>query len=321
MRLLRLEDDGNVSLVEKAEENKPDYAILSHRWGDDEDEVTFEDIVGKTGRSKKGYAKICACGAQAKRYGWDLFWVDTCCIDKSSSTELSESCWYQKAQICYAYLEDVFTDSRWFTRGWTLQELLAPSKLVLYNDEWKVIGTKIELADKISKRSNIQQEYLTNNTSFERASIAERMSRASNRKTKRFEDVAYCLLGIFDINMPLLYGEGTKAFQRLQEEIVKRSDDQSILAWSPSSKESKSGSLFAHSPAEFQACGNIVRSFQGELRKPYATTNTGLQIELPLVKGDDLGLCGVLSCQYRNDTMSNLALPLQKVHDNHQYQR
>jgi hypothetical protein len=339
MHLLRMQEDGNVSLEEHAEEDDPPYAILSHRWGNDYVEVTFKDIVENTGRDKRGYAKIRACGEQAKRDGHQLFWVDTCCIDKSSSAELSESInsmwrWYRNSQVCYAYLEDVpangdaaekdatLTASRWFTRGWTLQELLAPSKLVLYDSAWEVIGTKDELADEISKITNINRHYIAQKTSLlEYASVAERMSWASTRQTKRLEDVAYCLLGIFDINMPLLYGEGAKAFQRLQEEIVKRSDDQSILAWSSSSSETNHSKLFAHSPADFAACGDIVRSIQAGPMKPYAITNKGLQVELPIVRGSDDQSCAVLNCRHRNDTFTNLALPLDKGGHGPQYQR
>ncbi|KAL5370906.1 hypothetical protein DPSP01_014602, partial [Paraphaeosphaeria sporulosa] len=274
MRLLRMEEDENVSLDEYAEDDTPPYAILSHRWGKDCDEVTFKDIVENAGRDKRGFAKIRACGEQAKRDGYQFFWVDTCCIDKSSSAELSESInsmwrWYRNSGVCYTYLDDVPTDldapdrnaalaaSKWFTRGWTLQELLAPSRLVLYDVEWNVIGTKDKLADKVSQITNINRDYFSTNNSLQRASFAERMSWASARTTKRLEDIAYCLLGIFDINMPLLYGEGARAFQRLQEEIVKRSDDQSILAWPSSSTETDGDTLFAYSPASFESCGNI----------------------------------------------------------------
>jgi hypothetical protein len=338
MRLLRIEEDGSVSLNEYAKEDKPRFAILSHRWGPNHEEVTFKDMVENTGRDKKGFEKIRACGEQAKRDDYDLFWVDTCCIDKSSSAELSESInsmwrYYRDSGVCYAYLDDVqdgveapkrdaaLAASKWFTRGWTLQELLAPSRLVLYNQEWKVVGTKDELADEISKITNISREYLNTNTPLQWASIAERMSWASTRTTTRLEDRAYSLLGIFDINMPLLYGEGARAFQRLQEEIVKRSDDQSILAWGSSGIDSDGDRLFAYSPDSFRSCGNIVRSVEMGTSKPYTTTNKGLQIDLPLIKDSDHRVQALLNCRKRNDVMANLAIHLRKVGDGRVYER
>jgi hypothetical protein len=340
MRLLRLENNGDVSIDEYAGEDETRYAILSHRWGRDRDEVTFKDMMENTGRDKKGFAKIRACGEQARRDGFDLFWVDTCCIDKSSSAELSESInsmwhWYRESGICYAYLDDVpagveavtkdeaLAASKWFTRGWTLQELLAPSRVVLYDAAWEAIGTRNELRDKISEITNIRSHYLGTDFSLERASIAERMSWASGRTTKRREDIAYCLLGIFDINMPLLYGEGETAFQRLQEEIVKRSDDQSILAWrSPQvSGIFTLGKVFAPSPAAFRTCGNIVRSNEVGPTKPFAITNKGLQIELPVVSRGGNSLSAVLNCRFANDTFANLAIPLRKAGDKDQYER
>jgi hypothetical protein len=339
MRLLRLEDDGDVSIGEYAEEDGLRYAILSHRWGKDQDEVTFKDMVEKTGRDKKGFAKIRACGEQAQRDGFKFFWVDTCCIDKSSSAELSESInsmwrWYRKSGICYAYLDDVpagvsiqerieaLTASKWFTRGWTLQELLAPCKLVLYNSAWEDIGSKDHLAHgmRISGITGISMRYIGPDPSpISSASIAERMSWASTRETKRPEDIAYCLLGIFDINMPLLYGEGQKAFQRLQEEIIKQSDDQSILAWIPATDDwdNISGRLFADSPARFKGCGNIIRTDEAVATKPYSITNKGLHIDLPIVGTPPDKLCGILNCQYSSDTFGHLALPLCKTPDAH----
>lgn len=171
-----------------------------------------------------------------------------CCIDQTSSAELTESInsmfrWYQDAAICYAYLADVAKNlrlstiekrlrkSRWFERGWTLQELIAPSEVVFYSMDWQQVGTKSELAACISDITHIDQLYL-NGANVQLASIAQRMSWAANRETSRDEDVAYCLLGIFDVNMPLIYGEGTKAFQRLQEEIMKAyPEDHTLFAW------------------------------------------------------------------------------------------
>ena len=151
--------------------------------------------------------------------------------------------WYKGAKICYAYLAGVpatlgieiektaFADSRWFKRGWTLQELIGPSDLMFFSREWIEIGTKSFLCEGIAAITGISVKILTGNTSLESTSIAKRMSWASHRSRTRKEDVAYCLMGLFDVNMPLLYGEGARAFIRLEEEIIKHSDDQSLFAW------------------------------------------------------------------------------------------
>lgn len=173
--------------------------------------------------------------------------INRCCIDKTSSAELSEAInsmfrWYQNAQACYAYLADVssdsgpsqepseFSKSRWFTRGWTLQELIAPSNVVFYSRDWHILGTKDQLADLLERITRIDCETLRGQD-LQFVSVSKKMSWAAHRKTSRVEDIAYSLLGIFDVNMPLLYGEGKKAFLRLQEEILKVSNDQTLFAW------------------------------------------------------------------------------------------
>jgi hypothetical protein len=241
MRLLRIEDDGNFGLVEYVGNRIPPYAILSHTWEADYDEVTFKDLTEGTGKNKKGYGKLTYCGKRAANDGLQFFWVDTCCIDKSSSAELSEAinsmyAWYRHADICYAYLSDVhgtsqFCHSRWFERGWTLQELLAPADVLFFNSSWTEIGFKTSLTPIISQRTGIDEMALHDGSSFDTYSIAERMSWAADRQTTRVEDEAYCLMGIFNVNMPLIYGEGRKSFFRLQEELLKRSDDASIFAY------------------------------------------------------------------------------------------
>ncbi|KAK4156166.1 heterokaryon incompatibility protein-domain-containing protein [Chaetomidium leptoderma] len=227
------------------------YAILSHTWA--EDEVTFEDLQSlpkETLAAKKGFAKIYHCCVQAAADGYGWAWVDTCCIDKRSSAELSEAIncmfrWYKNAAICYVYFADVqahatglgdihheLACARWFTRGWTLQELLASREMVLYSRDWKRIGTKHDLAINLAWITGIEVKYLRGVVSLATASVSKRMSWAAQRSTSRTEDIAYCLLGIFDINMPLLYGEGKKAFRRLQEEILKANPaDHTLLAW------------------------------------------------------------------------------------------
>ncbi|KDR68887.1 hypothetical protein GALMADRAFT_39905, partial [Galerina marginata CBS 339.88] len=243
MRLLNV----NTLSVEEFlnEDNCPDYAILSHTWGDGE--VSFQQLQTDAAKSMGGYTKIENCCAQAKQGGFEYVWIDTCCIDKTSSAELSEAInsmyrWYQKARICYVFLSDVPSDedpsaegskfslSRWFTRGWTLQELLAPLLVVFYSSDWVEIGTRSSLREEISKITRIPCEVLMSKPLSE-ISIAQRMSWAAMRQTTKIEDAAYSLLGIFDVNMPTLYGEGWKAFIRLQLEIIKNSEDESLFAW------------------------------------------------------------------------------------------
>jgi hypothetical protein len=340
MRLLNIEDNGEFSLIEYMDEREiPGYAILSHRWGEDSDEVTLKDIRDRTGRTKIGYKKIRACAKQAVEDGLKLIWVDTCCIDKTSSAELSEAInsmwrWYRESKFCYAFLNDVpantsidtmagaiaFSKSQWFTRGWTLQELLAPSEVIFYDAAWQRIGTKDELSKSITDTTKISSYYLASDLSrLAQASIAEKMSWASTRKTKRLEDVAYSLLGIFDINMPLLYGEGAKAFQRLQEEIMKQSDDHSILAWAQIGSSVVVEALLAPSPAHFEKCGNIVRNINVKAIKPYTMTNRGLQAEFRVLShGDEV--IAVLNCRYEDDFFCDLGLTLFK-HNEGQYRR
>ncbi|OTA69980.1 HET-domain-containing protein, partial [Hypoxylon sp. EC38] len=242
-------------LKEFVEGRIPEYAILSHRWGDDE--VSFHEFPNGPHNSQRGgYNKIrefCAQVSPSKLpvsedspwKGFEYVWVDTCCIDKRSSAELSESInsmfkWYQNSGMCCVYLSDVDDDletryfqlenSKWFTRGWTLQELLAPREIQFFSKTWKPLGSRSELVNELSSITKIPLRYLLGGDLSE-ASVAQRMSWASSRVTTREEDIAYCLLGIFDVNMPLLYGEGSKAFIRLQEEIIKQIKDHSILAW------------------------------------------------------------------------------------------
>lgn len=241
MRLLQALGEDDFSLVE-IYNNIPPYAILSHTWGADDDEVTFKDIYKKKGKGKDkpGYAKLRFCAAQAKRDGIQYFWIDTCCIDKSSSTELSEAInsmfkWYQNSSKCYVYLSDVShksTDriliptsiikSRWFTRGWTLQELLAPEKVHFFSMEGRHLGDKTSLVHPIHIATRIPAPVLRG-FALGFISDEEKFSWAEGRQTKREEDAAYCLMGLFHIHMPLLYGEEKQnAFRRLREEIARR---------------------------------------------------------------------------------------------------
>jgi hypothetical protein len=239
MRLLLSQDDGELSLVEFVGSDIPRYAILSHTWGSDDEEVKFMDLVRGTGKAKLGWQKIRFCENQAKRDGLKYFWVDTCCIDKSSSAEISEAInsmfrWYQNASRCYVYLTDVsasiltqdsqvFRRSRWFTRAWTLQELLAPISVEFFSVEGEELGDKIALVRELHQITGIPIEALQGRP-LAQFSIEERLSWAGSRMTTRDEDSAYSLLGIFDVHMPMLYGEGrVNALKRLQQEISSHS--------------------------------------------------------------------------------------------------
>ena len=250
MRLLQRNNAGEFVLTKDfVRYNEiPQYAILSHTWRErEEEEVTFKDLIDGTGKEKAGYDKIRFCGEQAERDGLRYFWVDTCSIDKSNSVELQEAInsmfrWYQHAAKCYVYLSDVsaskrkacdqsseftwestFRGSRWFTRGWTLQELLAPGSVEFFSREGKLLGNKRTLERQIHEITGISLLALQG-TPLSTFGVNERLSWAENRQTTRSEDEAYSLLGIFDIHMPLIYGEGRdNAFKRLREEIDKPS--------------------------------------------------------------------------------------------------
>jgi hypothetical protein len=263
MRLLKLEGDGGFSLVEVYGDEIPEYAILSHTWGTPSEEVTFADVMERTGTAKIGYRKLLFCAKQAAADRLQHMWIDTCCIDRSSSAELSECInsmfrWYSEAVKCYVYLADVstaegsrstgevnwkraFRKSRWFTRGWTLQELLAPTTVEFFSKEGDKIGDKKSLVARIHKITGISVQALEGK-GLSDFSVNERLSWAQNRQTKREEDAAYSLLGIFDIHMPLIYGEGRKkALARLHKDINESMRD--MLNTLPESKPSSSAEV------------------------------------------------------------------------------
>lgn len=307
----------------------PPYAILSHRW--ESEEVTFKDYSSQADPGNRepmqGFRKIRYCIDQAIRDNLEYCWVDTCCIDKSSSAELTEAinsmyAWYRDSRMCYIYMSDVvannwsanlteqFESSQWFSRGWTLQELLAPRLRLFFDANWRFL-TKLD-SDVIEKNPNpllasvmratqipasVLQEF---SSAIKRYSVAMKMSWASQRQTTRIEDMAYCLMGLFGITMPLLYGEGSQAFLRLQEEIMKKTDDHSIFCWTdPAATDFTYRGLLARSPAEFSESSGVI---SGDRRdpplsddlslvwpedqidhlKPYSITNRGLRITLPL---------------------------------------
>jgi hypothetical protein len=213
MRLISTKDLDHLQLAGPfVDADTPPYAILSHTWGKPEDEVSFQDMANILAyKHKTGFKKLRSFCKQAKRKGYEYAWADTVCIDKNSSSELSEAInsmykWYERAQVCCVHLEDLFSDvtpptqtelakCRWFTRGWTLQELIAPADIIFFNKDWKKIGTKNDFITEIANITGVDKSTLSG-LSFKRASIARRMSWVSKRKTSRPEDIAYCLLGI-----------------------------------------------------------------------------------------------------------------------------
>jgi WD40 repeat protein len=247
MRLLKLEETGEISLTKDITYPTIPYAILSHTWGEDDEEVNFGDLKDGSGKAKDGYRKLFFCGEQAARDGLQYFWVDTCCIDKSNSTELSEAInsmfrWYRNAARCYVYLTDVLTNdrtglfpepweapfrnSRWFTRGWTLQELIAPPSVEFFCPNGKRLGDKKSLEQQLYEITGIPVSALQSSSPLSNFGFEERVLWARNRDTKRKEDLVYSLLGIFDISIPVIYGEGKEnAFRRLKREWQYRLDE------------------------------------------------------------------------------------------------
>ncbi|KAB5532530.1 heterokaryon incompatibility protein-domain-containing protein [Coniochaeta sp. 2T2.1] len=267
---MRLLHTGTLKFQDFAESNLPPYAILSHTW-DESEEVSLQDMVSPYQPSKRGYAKITETCRLARSQGLDYAWIDTCCIDKTSSAELTESInsmfrWYHKARVCFVYLSDLHTtvagpemaQCAWFRRGWTLQELLAPSTLEFHDISWVMVGTKTQLEKEVSGITSIP------------------CTAASQRVTTRTEDVVYCLLGLFDVHMPLIYGEGSRSFHRLQEEIARQASDLTLFSWVPAETAPGYCSMLASSPAEFQHCGNVVPF--GNHSTGFSITNKGVEI-------------------------------------------
>ncbi|RDH36245.1 CMGC protein kinase [Aspergillus welwitschiae] len=308
MRLINV----NTLKLEEFYGDVPRYAILSHTWGADHEELSFRDITENTIKRESLPFKIAKCCEQAEKDGLQYAWVDTCCIDKTNSVELGAAInsmfrWYHKAAVCYAYLVDV-------------TELLAPDNLRFFDSKWHDLGTKANRSNIIDQKMGIPRRFLQG-TALSEASVAQRMSWASRRETKREEDIAYCLLGIFDVTMPMIYGEGAdRAFTRLQREIMRNSRDESILAWGISSPEhylsnsenkSLSAGVLAASPANFEGCQDIV-SRGNQIGSPCTFQIEGgfVRVNISLLQ-DENGLFGLLNCGLPNPK-TVVAIPLSK---------
>ncbi|KAI1676385.1 WD40 repeat [Pyrenophora tritici-repentis] len=317
MRLLRYEEDGRLTIASFDDNAIPQYAILSHTWGADAEEVTIADLAEGGGMHKPGYKKIRFCGEQAQQDGLQYFWVDTCCIDKSDKAELSSAIqsmfrWYQNATKCYVYLSDVSTkkreasslstkftwelalrSSRWFTRGWTLQELLAPSTVEFFSQEWKKLGDKTSLKLLIQKITGIPHEAL-DGAPLSQFSVDERLRWKGERQTKHEEDAWYSLLGIFDVEIAPAYSEGAaNAFKRLKDEIDKLQTCIRDIRYTDPSDDKKriedtKGGLLADSYR--WVLDNIA--FQKWQQKP---NNRLLWVKGDPGKGKTMLLCGIIN--------------------------
>ncbi|KAH8674064.1 heterokaryon incompatibility protein-domain-containing protein [Xylariales sp. PMI_506] len=317
-------DTSTLKLAFHANAPAQQYIILSHTWEDGE--VSFQEFQDlATARDKRGFAKIETLCHLARKRGYRWAWVDTCCIDKTSSAELTENInamfrYYASSAFCFAFLADLpcltpeqqaeeenwwsdpdrsahgyanfaapstaeyLPNCRWFSRGWTLQELIAPRYLEFYDFAWNFRGSKSNWKASLAEITGVDETVLAGDMPLEQLPVARKLSWAAGRQTSRLEDIAYSLFGIFGVYMPLLYGEGDNAFLRLQEEICKTTNDLSIFAWkSDIIPEQLFSGIFACSPDEFLHC----RGLRGILpydsaEKEFSITNQGVRFDCAL---------------------------------------
>lgn len=302
-------------------QQRPPYVIISHAWG--EQEVIYDDMAdfqkmkaSKSWKKADSAAKVTgACKKVLECFNGEIkhIWLDTVCINKKDPAEVSTSInsmyqWYKKADVCFAYLYDYpskevaeFTGSKWFTRGWTLQELVAPKRMKFFDKDWELVGDKESLQSALTSQTKISRNFLLQYDSISRASISQRMSWFSERETTVPEDTAYCLLGLFGVNMPLLYGEGKeRAFRRLQEEIMKYSDDHSLFAWKHQVAQKDGSGLLAGSPDCFKETGAYVHKPGRDNNKPFQMTNKGISIDLYLQR-DQNDYVASIDCLHGNN--------------------
>ena len=324
-------------------------AIISHRWGNDREELSFQqyrermtrleykddqfDNPGNTSASSEGEsagffktarARLKAQEQEPTQPQLDLeyIWMDTCCINKEERRGHEKAIilmfsWYRSAKVCYAYLPDVsvqkrdfqeeeqeedketkkvkvtkprigsFQDSNWFTRGWTLQELLAPREMHFFDRYWRFIGTKATLSAQIQRVTGIEAQYLNGDVS--KACIAVKMSWLARRKTTEVEDMAYCMFGLFGIDTYIRYGEGEGAFLRLGQELIRQKPaDESIFAWKSPEIDPKIDSgplscgLLAPWPTCYLGSENLtIESRKYRQRKGYNFTSGGIEFQVP----------------------------------------
>ncbi|KAI0715798.1 hypothetical protein C8T65DRAFT_828566 [Cerioporus squamosus] len=327
------------------------YAALSHVWSRDPrvPELSFHDLLKiqeevRIARSEDPTIPEDAVLLRASE-------------KSSSSAELEEAInsmysWYSSSTVCYAFLQDVdgredprasnssFRRSEWHNRGWTLQELVAPRVVVFLSRTWRYIGAKHGMANLIEDVTGVDRDVVLGSKPVSSVSVARRMSWASRRVTTRREDEAYCLMGIFSVNMPVIYGEGPAAFVRLQEEILKYIPDQSIFVWSrtvpidPSAQAIHREAFFegtgthhtllAPSPALFLSSRNVISITKGSLARilgiaipppTYTITSYGLRVTLPLLSITGTIRVALLASQWNNDYLLGLVLKKTGVSD------
>lgn len=297
------------------------YAILSHHWAGD-DEIKFNTLrPGDLQRSKKirGAIEI------AKAANYPYIWIDSVCMDKSNAVETSTNInsmfdYYQNAEVCITYLSDVDTtktrlrkfekdtdarqNSVWFTRGWTLQELLASPYMWFYDKNWQFIADKEDESVKkeLQAATKIDPSFLNGDLAFRSASVATRMSWMAGRTTTRTEDIAYSMLGILGISMEPQYGEGVRAFLRLQKTLLDGDKDESIFAWTwnkvglgcySSLAETpwvpNSWGLLAPSPDCFAESANVILpAKKSREEREYTWVQNGVQFKVPQKSGTDV---------------------------------
>jgi hypothetical protein len=336
---------------------RPAYAILSHTWRGS-GEATYHDLQTLNRWSMRSmssadggtYHKVYNACRVAKADGLRWLWIDSCCIDHSSSAEVQEAInemwsWYAGAEVCYGHLEDLsnslvqwtkaeeralyrqLSKCRWFARSWTLPELLAPRAFKFYDGRWTFLGTRDALARTLAKITGIDMLVLIRRRRISTFSIATRMSWASKRQARRIEDRTYSLLGIFDVYMPICYGEGARAFRRLQEELIRNNLDQSIFVWAASrtgaggeAGETDPTALLASSPSHFAEANGVV-----SWGRPgaFELTNRGLRASLPLLRqgsgGPDDVFLAILNCRYLSEMDTAITLRLQRYPGSDQF--
>ena len=295
---MRLLNTKTLEFDEFFESEIPKYLILSHRWQGKETTLQAFEASKRLPLSEctPGVAKIRKLCEMAVAADYEWCWADTCCIDKTSSSELTEAInsmwtWYAEADACYVYMPDVKKSddteletmlgrSTWFTRGWTLQEMLAPKRQQFFDGGWSLIGSRddLDLEKALSSITGIDSKFFGNLEMIMSASICERFRWVSLRSTSRSEDLSYCMLGIFGVNMPLLYGEGHRAFLRLQSEILKVTDDETIFAWTDPACQ-QSGLLAAH-PRVFANQTKHIHRKSWIYRPPSPLTSKGVELEI-----------------------------------------
>lgn len=288
-----------------------EYAILSHTWGDQEltfaDKRLQEDTHSVKSIPMKGYYKVMATNDRAQKRNYPYIWVDTCCINKADAVENATDInsmyeYYANAAVCFILLEDVggsgdallnsLRNCRWATRGWTLQELVACRKRVFFDRNWNPIEATPEFMRVLSDITGISEKILNDSNLVKECPIAQRMKWASTRKVTFPEDMTYCLLGLFDISMPVIYGEGfDKAFKRLQREIIQQTSDQSIFAWRA---DRESSGLLATSPKDFSRSSHI-EILETDVLSSFQMTNLGLQIKCNMSDADG-NFCATIHC-------------------------